>query len=81
MVSIKQTVWKLIKGGGHRVYKITNIDQYSCRNKIYCNVPEFSNRQLLANSADLDLTAPKGAVRSGSSLLDIPFHLGGITAR
>ena len=34
----------------------------------YCNVPKFSDRQ---DSVDLDQNAPRGAVRSGSTLFDI----------
>ena len=39
----------------------------ACKNQIsllqdYCNDPKLSDRQALANSADLDQTAPRGAV-------------------
>ena len=37
----------------------------------YCIVPKFSDRQVLANSADPDQTAPRGAVWSGSTLFAI----------
>ena len=29
---------------------------------MYCNFPTFSDRQVLANSADPDQTVPRGAV-------------------
>ena len=38
----------------------------------YRNVPKFSDRQVWANSADPDQTAPRGAVLSGSTLFAIP---------
>ena len=38
----------------------------------YCNVPKFSDRQVWANSADPDQTAPRGAVWSESTLFGIP---------
>ena len=38
----------------------------------YHNVPKFLDRQILANSADPDQTAPRGAVWSGSTLFAIP---------
>ena len=38
----------------------------------YRNVPKFSDRQVWANSADPDQTAPLGAVWSGSTLFAIP---------
>ena len=38
----------------------------------YRNVPKFSDRQVWANSADPDQTAPRGAVWSGSTLFAIP---------
>ena len=38
----------------------------------YHNEPMFSDRQVWANSVDPDLTAPRGAVRSGSTLFAIP---------
>ena len=37
------------------------------------NDPKFSDRQVWANSADPDQTAPRGAVWSESSLFAIPF--------
>ena len=42
---------------------------------VYRNDPKFSDRYVGANSADPDQTAPRGAVRSGSSLFaySIPF--------
>ena len=39
----------------------------------YRNDPKFSDRSVWANSADPDLTAPTGAVSSGSSLFAIQF--------
>ena len=33
-----------------------------CTNHVYCNFPKFSDRQVWANSADPDQTAPRGAV-------------------
>ena len=48
----------------------------------YSNVPKFSDRQVLANSADPDQTAPRGAVWSGSTLFAIPSaSFGCITLR
>ena len=38
----------------------------------YRNDPKFSDRYALANSADPDQTAPRGAVWSGSTLFAIP---------
>ena len=38
----------------------------------YSNFPKFSDRQVWANSADPDQTAPRGAVWSGSTLFAIP---------
>ena len=38
----------------------------------YRNNPKFSDRQVWANSADPDQTAPRGAVWSGSTLFAIP---------
>ena len=38
------------------------------------NDPKFSDKQVWANSADPDPTAPRGAVGSGSSLFAIPFE-------
>ena len=40
--------------------------------KVYRDFPKFSDRQVWANSADPDQTAPKGAVWSGSKLFAIP---------
>ena len=40
---------------------------------MYRNDPKFSDRYVLANSADPDQTAHTGAVWSGSSLFAIPF--------
>ena len=37
----------------------------------YRNDPKFSDRQVWANSADPDQTAPRGAVWSGSTLFAI----------
>ena len=39
---------------------------------MYRNGPRFSDRQVWANSADQDQTAPRGSVWSGSSLFAIP---------
>ena len=39
---------------------------------IYRNDPKFSDRYALANSADPDQTAHRGAVWSGSTLFAIP---------
>ena len=39
---------------------------------MYRNDPKFSDRNTWANSADPDQTAPRGAVRSGSTLFAIP---------
>ena len=36
------------------------------------NDPKFSDRYAWANSANPDQTAPRGAVRSGSTLFAIP---------
>ena len=50
--------------------------KYSCCNIVnvyYPNDPKFSDRQVCANSADPDQTAPRGAVWSGSSLFAIPL--------
>ena len=48
----------------------------------YHNVPKFSDRQVWANSADPDQTAPRGAVWSGSTLVAIPSaSFGCITLR
>ena len=48
----------------------------------YRNVPKFSDRQVWANSADPDQTAPRGAVWSGSTLFAIPAaSFGCITLR
>ena len=41
-------------------------------NFTYRNDPKFSDRYVLANSADPDQTAPRGAVWSGSTLFAIP---------
>ena len=41
--------------------------------RICRNDPKFSDREVWANSADPDQTAPRGAVWSGSSLFAIPF--------
>ena len=38
----------------------------------YCNDPKFSERYAWANSADLDQTAPRGAIWPGSTLFAIP---------
>ena len=38
----------------------------------YRNFPKFSDRQVWADSADPDQTAPRGAVWSGSTLFAIP---------
>ena len=43
--------------------------------KSYRNDPKFSERQIWANSADPDQTAPRGAVWSGPTLFAIPLHL------
>ena len=40
---------------------------------MYRNDPKFSDRYVLANSADPDQTAHRGAVWSGFSLFAIPF--------
>ena len=40
--------------------------------EMYHNFPKFSDRQVWANRADPDQTAPKGAVWSGSTLFAIP---------
>ena len=42
-------------------YKVVWIDTV-CKWLIYRNVPKFSDRQVWANSADPDQTAPRGAV-------------------
>ena len=48
----------------------------------YHNFPKFSDRQVWANSADPDQTAPRGAVWSGSTLFAIPSaSFGCITVR
>ena len=48
----------------------------------YRNDPKFSDRQVYANSADPDQTAPRGAVWSGSTLFAIPSASSGhITQR
>ena len=48
----------------------------------YPNVPKFSDRQVWANSADPDQTAPRGSVWSGSTLFAIPSaSFGCITLR
>ena len=49
---------------------------------VYRNFPKFSDRQIWANSADPDQTAPTGAVLSGSTLFAIPSaSFGCITLR
>ena len=45
---------------------------------MYRNVPKFSDREVWANSADPDQTAPRGAVWSGSTLFAIPSTLFGL---
>ena len=50
--------------------------------RLYRNFPKFSDRQVWANSADPDQTAPRGAVWSGSTLFAIPSaSFGCITLR
>ena len=39
---------------------------------VYRNFPKFSDRQVWANIADPDQTAPRGAVWSGSTLFAVP---------
>ena len=41
--------------------------------RYYCNDPKFSDRQVWANSADPDKTAPTEADWSGSTLFAIPI--------
>ena len=51
-------------------------------NVTYRNFPKFSDRQVWANSADPDQTAPREAVWSGSTLFAIPSaSFGRITLR
>ena len=53
------------------VMKLSKRSLHICRHRSdYCNDPKFLDRQVLANSADPDQTAPRG---SGSSLFAIPF--------
>ena len=48
----------------------------------YRNDPKFTDRQVWANSADPDQTAPRGAVWSGATLFAIPsVSFGCITLR
>ena len=42
------------------------------KDSVYRNFPKFLDRQVWANSADPDQTAPRGAVWSGSTLFAIP---------
>ena len=46
--------------------------------QVYCNDPKFSDREVWANSADPDQTAPRGAIWSGSTLFAIPSALFGL---
>ena len=47
---------------------------------VYRNDPKFSDRYAWVNSADLDQTAPRGVVRSGSTLFIIPSASFGLIA-
>ena len=51
------------------------INPVPCRD--YQNGPKFSDRNVWANSADPDQTAPRGAAWSGSTLFAIPSALFG----
>ena len=41
----------------------------------YRNIPKFSDRQIWANSADPDQTAPRGEEQSDQGLHCLPFRL------
>ena len=57
-------------------------DYYNTHPGVYHNYPKFPERQVSANSADPDQTAPRGAVWSGSTLFAIPSaSFGCITLR
>ena len=48
---------------------------FAANSTAYCNDPKFLERQVWANSADPDQTAPRGAAWLGSTPFAIPSAL------
>ena len=51
----------MVTGMGTRTTEVTTIALHFVQSS-YCNDPKFSDRYVLANSADPDQTAPRGAI-------------------